>query len=426
MATTSTFSNAMKTVFIGPIRDNLSSNKVLLFGQRTRDATDETPDPRGTRDWRGIQASAEGIDFMGNDFRIPLRSSRNQGTGPRAENVPLPGAGNQGYNYITDTLKYYYGTFTVTGQLLKASESNKGAFKKALTAEMQGVTDDLKRHVNIHAYGDGTGVIATITTGTTSATQPVSTTIYFQGGETVDIYDSGLSTYRGTAARTVTSFSRSGLTITLDASVATTTNDVVIKASPDSTSSVPNNDKSQAINGLAKIVASTGALHGLNPASAGQAFWASSATAASSAVVGDNLLRTLVDSVGFESGSDEEMILVTTRGIRNRYANTLTALKRFNDAQSVTLRGGFKALLFDDMPMLIDDHCPLGRVYALNTDALFWSQMSDWEWMEEDGKVLTKIVGYDKYQAWLFKYMNLGTTARNRHGVITGAADDTR
>jgi hypothetical protein len=119
-------------------------------------------------------------------------------------------------------------------------------------------------------------------------------------------------------------------------------------------------------------------------------------------------------------------VSITTRGVRNRYANTLTALKRFNDAQSVTLRGGFNALMFDDTPMVYDDHCPLGHVFALNTDAMFWSQMSDWEWMEEDGNVLKWESRLDRYVGVLFKYCNLGTWARNRHGKITGAADDTK
>lgn len=416
----------MKTKFIGPIRDNLSSNKVLLFGQRTRDAEKNQPYPESSREWKGIQNSAEGIDFVGQEFRIPLRSSRNHGVGSRAENVPLPSAGAQGYLYITEPLRYHYGLFNVTGQLIKASESNEGAFKKAVTSEMESLVDDLKRAVNIQGYGDQRGVLATVASGAASATQTLDTTIYFAGGEIVDIYDSTGVTYRGSAARTVQSISRTNKTITLDASVTTTTNDIIVRASSNSTSGTPNNDLNQAINGLEKIVDSTGALHGLNPATAGQGFWSSTEIAAASAVVGDTLLRQLTDGIGFESGSDDEVVLITTRGIRSRYANTLTSLKRFNDAQAVTLRGGFTAILFDNKPMVIDDHCKLGNVYALNTDALFWSQMSDWEWMEEDGNVLKQVAGYDKYEAVLFKYFNLGTTARNRHGKITGAQDDSK
>jgi hypothetical protein len=384
-------------------------------------------DPDGSRPWRGIEADATGIDFVGNEFRMPLRTSRNAGVGSRAEAGKLPAPGSQGFMYISEPLRSHYGAISITGQLLKASATNEGAFERALTAELEGVTDDLKRKVNIDGYGNGTGVLATITTGTTSATQPVSSTINFQGGEFVDIYDSTLTTYRGSASLSVVSYNRSGLTITLSSSIATTTNDVLVRASSDSTSSVPNNDKNAVINGLANIVSNTGVLHTLNPATAGQQFWSSQVVAAGGAIVGDSLLRQIEDAVGFESGSDEELIFITTRGIRNRYANTLTSLKRFNDAQAMTLRGGFSALMFDDNPILIDDVCPLGTVFALNTGAMFWSQMSDWEFMEEDtGRALHVVPGFDQYQAWLFKYCQLGTWARNRHGKITGAADDTR
>jgi len=427
MASLTTFSNAMKTKFIGPIRDNLSSNKVLLYGMRTRDEDKKSALPQGSREFRGIEASADGIDFVGNEFRIPLRSSRNQGTGFRSENVPLPAAGNQGYLQITEPMRYAYGTFNITGQLLKASESQEGAFRKAVTAEMRGLVDDLKRHTNIAGYGTGTGVIATVTTGVASATQAIDTSRYLAGGEFVDIYDSTLTTYRGTVAHEVVSIVRGASpTVTFAASVTTTTNDVLIRASSSSTTSAPNNDKNVAVTGLEKIVDSTGVLHGLNPATAGQGFWAATELPVAGAIVGDDKLRELFDGIGIESGDDEDLILITTRGIRKRYANTLTAFKRFNDEKSMTLRGGFKAILFDDTPMVVDDHCPTGVIWALNTDALFWSQMSDWEWLEEDGTVLKHVTGFDKYEAHLFKYLNLGTWARNRHGKITGAADDQR
>ena len=86
MADTSTFSAAMKTRFLGPIRDQLHSNKILLFGLRSRDGSDDQGMPHASRDFRGIVAEAEGIDFVGNEFRSPLHTTRNQGTGPRGQN----------------------------------------------------------------------------------------------------------------------------------------------------------------------------------------------------------------------------------------------------------------------------------------------------------------------------------------------------
>lgn len=424
MATTSTFSGALKIRFLGPIRDILNSNRVLLEGLRTRTDKDSTGDPRASREFRGIKALAEGIDFVGSEFRIPIRISRNQGVGSRAENVVLPAPGNEGFTQISEPLRYHYGLFNITGPLMKASESNEGAFKRALTVETQGTTDSLKRKINIDAYGVGDGSLATIRTAATTATFDVESTINFAVGEIVDVRDISGSAWLA-AARTVTAVDRTNRTVTISgANVAVEVGDLLIRASSDSTTGVPNNDFNATINGLQKIVDSSGILHTLDPATVPQ--WKSTEIAAGGAVVGDALLRQLTDSIGFESGDDAEMVLITTRGIRNRYANTLTSLKRFNDAQSVTLRGGYKALLFDDKPMVVDDMCPVGHVFALNTDALFWSQNSDWEWMDQDGEVLKWEPRYDRYIAVLFKYCNLGTFARNRHGKITGAADDVR
>jgi len=428
MADTSSFSAAMKTKFIGPIRDQLHSNKILLFGLRTRDGDDKQDMPHASRDFRGIVADSTGIDFVGNEFRIPLRTSRNQGTGPRAENAILPAPGNQGYKYISEDLRYFYGLFNITGQLLKASESNEGAFRRALQAEMEGITDDLKRHVNIQAFGTGDGALATVT-GVSGNDITVDTTIYFQGGEYLDVYAAPVDPANSplnAKAFYVTAIDRSTRTLTVSDGTGVTVGSVLVRASSDSTQTVPNNDVYQAINGLQNIISADGELHGLDPTNAGETFWKSSEVDAAGAIVGDSLLRQLKDAIGFESGSDEETILITTRGVRNRYANTLTALKRFNDAQSVKLRGGFTALMFDETPMVYDDHCPLGHVFAVNMPAMFWSQMSDWEWMEEDGEVLKWEPRYDRYVGVLFKYCNLGTWARNRHGKIVNAEDDVK
>lgn len=415
----------MKTKFIGPIRDQLNSNKILLYGIRDKMGEGKSDEPHGTVPFRGIEAEADGIDFVGNEFRIPLRTGRNPGVGSRSENAVLPAPGNESYTYISDPLRHHYGLFNITGQLLKASESSEGAFKKALTAEMEGVTDSLKRKVNIDGYGDGTGTLAATTASNSGdTTLPIDTTIKLSIGDIVDVVDTAGPTYKANA-RVVTAINRTALTVTLSgANITCASGDKLIRASSDSTAGVPNNDLNQTINGLAKIVDSTGTLHTLNPTT--EAYWASTEIDAADAVVGDDLLRRLTDDIGFESGDEEELVYITTRGVRTRYANTLVSQKRFNDAQSVNLRGGFKAIMFDDKPMVVDDQCDIGVVYALNTKHMFWSQMSDWDWMEEDGKALKWEPRYDRYIGVLYKYCNMGTYARNRHGKIINADDDVK
>lgn len=418
MADTASFSGAMKTKLIGPIRDNLWRGKVLLFG-------DKEANPG---QFKGIISSAEGIDFVGNEFRIPYKTKRNPSVGFRSENETLPAPGSGEYTYLTEPMRYAYALFNITGQLLKASESSEGAFRQAFKAEMEDTVLSSKLDVNRAAHGDGTGVIAV--SGTEAAAQTVcsvDSTLNFRGGEVID----GVTIATGVViepARTVTAVDRPNLTITVTPALTTgLTNptDGWVRSSTDSTVAVPNNSWNKEIQGLKSIVSESGSLHGLNPATVPQ--WKAPNTAVGAAI-SDTVFRNAKDEVGFETGLDVDgsgldFVLLTTRGVRNAYANTLTSLKQFTNAESVRLHGGFTALLFDENPIFIDDQTPNGNVYGLALNKFFWSQMSDWEWLEQDGDVLKWESRKDRYIAVLYKYCQLGTTHRGAHFRLTTVTD---
>lgn len=420
MADTATFSAAMKTKFIGPIRDHLPKGKVLLFGDADANPTN----------FKGILPSAEGIDFVGNEFRIPLKSERSNAVGFRSENETLPAPGSSKYTYLQEPMRYAYAAFNITGQLLKAAESNEGAFRSAFKAEVEDTTLASKLDVNRAAHGDGSGKLTTLSANEAAEQTVISvtSTINFRGGEVIDFVKATGAVV--SAAHTVTGVDRTNKTITISPKLGA---EVVaaeawpVRASSDSTTSVPNNSQNKEIQGLDSIVSATGTLHGLNPSTY---TWWKSYVDSSGGAIGDAVLHKAKDEVGFEQGIDVDngldFALVTTRGLRRRYAATLTSVKRFNDAQSVKLHGGYTALMFDENPIFIDDQCPVGTVYGLALNRLFWSQMSDWDWMDEDGKVLKWESRKDRYISVLYKYCQLGTTHRGAHFKLTGLTDDSK
>jgi hypothetical protein len=256
----------------------------------------------------------------------------------------------------------------------------------------------------------------------------VDTTINFRGGEFIDFVNAGGTVISN--AHKITAIDRTNRNITITpATVAglTATTHFIVRASSDSTIATPNNSQNREIQGVASIVSDTGTLHTVNPATF--PFWKSYKKTAIGAI-SDSALRDLKDGIGFESGVDLQdpngWVLISDRGIRRRYADTLLSVKRFNDAQSVKLHGGFTALMFDENPWFVDDYSPIGQVAGLSLQDMFWAQMSDWDWMDEDGKVLKWETGKDRYTAVLYKYSQLGTTRRNAHGILTGVTDDVR
>lgn len=420
MADTATFSAAMKTKFIGPIRDNLHKGKVLLFG-------DSEANPEN---FKGILASAEGIDFVGNEFRIPLKAKRNQAVGFRSENEVLPAPGSSAYTYLTEPMRYAYGLFSITGQLLRAAESQEGAFRQAFKAEMEDTVLTSKLDFNRAAFGDGSGKLAQVRTALIAGTNSVvdvDSTINFRGGEILDLVTAAGAVT--SAAHEVTGVDRTNRQITVSPAITTAvaTTEFFVRASSDSTVAIPNNSQNKEIQGLSSIVG-TGTFHGVNSTTYP---WWKSYTRNVAGAISDSVLRDAKDGAMFESGLDLEsgldFALISTRGVRRRYADTLTSLKRFNDAQSVKLHGGFTAVMFDENPFFVDDQCPVSTMYGVALNRLFWSQLSDWDWMEEDGAVLKwDTTRRDRYIAVLYKYCQLGTTQRNAHFKLTGITDDVR
>lgn len=424
-ADTASFSAAMKTRFIGPIRDVMHQGRVLLWGSGGEGGAGT---PNG---FQGILARAEDISFVGNEFRIPFKTKRNQAVGFRSENETLPAPGASGYTYLTEPMRYAYGVFNITGQLMEAAEVGEGAFKAAFKSEMDDTVLTSKLDHNRAAWNDGSGVMTTVRTSTAAAQTviPVNTTINFRGGEILD----GLTVATGVViepARTVIGVDRTNRTITVSPALTTgltATTDGFVRASIDSTVAAPNNSWNKEIQGILSIVSNTGALHGINPATV--PFWKSYVNPIGGGI-SDAVVHDALDNVGFESGVDLEgdmaFALISTRGIRRRYADTLLGLKQFNDVQSQNLRGGFKYLDFDGNPWFVDDSCPLGTLVGLSLKDFFWAQMSDWNWLDRGEGVLKWESRRDRYIAILRKYSQLGTTARNRHFRLTGITDDVK
>lgn len=408
----------LKNYYLGPIREQLNQKAVLMF------AADDDGEPRSSKGetfaFRGLSRESERIEYAGKKWVIPAHKSRNEGVGAIDEGGPIPVAGQQGYEDLEDVLRHNLGSIEITRYAIRLSRRKPGAFIRLLETETEGLVNDLRKDVNRQAYGNQTGALAAVAADGAN-TVTVDSVQYLRVGMRIDIVDSTNDTVLA-SNRTISTINATTKVVTYSgADVAATTNHRLCRTG----------NWKKEIHGLGNLIGATGTLHSVDSTAAGNEYWRSVVFDNAGNPFNEDLGQQVLDGVG-SSGNGEVEVLLTTRGIRRRYVNTLKSEKRFTDKESVTLRGGFKAVMFNEYPLVFDDDCPKATMWFINTDALAWiflpdgDQPGNWDWVDDDGAILTrKADRTDAFEGYLAADHNMAVTARNRLGKLTSLEDDT-
>jgi hypothetical protein len=447
----STLSNILKEYYLGPVSEQLN-NEVLLLSR--------------------LESKTE--DLVGRRAYVPLHWGRSGGVGARAESAALPSAGNQQYEKAVYDLKYLYGRVEVTGPSMAKTKNEAGAFLQALKSELDGIRNDLRKDLARQVYGDGTAKIATATavTGTSGVTMTVGSQVVRKGqvypGMVVNVYSSGGTAYTAAAGQAggpawptidvlnttkafvVSAVSIDAGTITLNAPTATfAIGDYITRAGVASyaSSETPIGGSggtyslSDEIDGLQRIVSdSATAFGGITPT--GSAFWwDNQRVAAGSTDLRQNAQdpqgvtgSTLVQNLTFgtvQQGLNKARIaggmpssIVTSFGVQREFYTLFTTQVQYIDPKTLDYQQGFKTLSYNGMPVIADIEAPYGKMYILDESTLKVYSDQDWHFLDADGLTLRQVTGYDKFEAIMARYMNLGATRRNNQVVITGIKVD--
>ena len=366
------------------------------------------------------QIESNSRDVEGRRAVLSIHTGRNNGVGARAEAGTLPTAGSQSYAEERVTLKYNYGRIQVTGPVIRAMKSDSGSFVRAIESEVNGVVNDLKRDVNRQIFNDSNGTIAqcaSVSSADVTLTSPTATQLrQLEVGSKVDIgaVDSPTDHANGSEITAINT-STGVITLSPAASAGVGSSDYVFRHGAKSSTS----GATYELTGLQAIVNSSGTLFNIDPTSVTD--WVSTVdgNSGTNRAATDNLFESVIDEIFLDSGQAPDFI-VTTPAVRRNYAAQLKAQKRYTD--TTTLKGGFSALTVDagnvSLPLAVDRDCPSNKAFLLKTDNIMQHQSSDWEFMDEDGSVLSRVSATDAYEAVLFKYHELTTDRRNVHGRI--------
>ena len=152
--------------------------------------------------------------------------------------------------------------------------------------------------------------------------------------------------------------------------------------------------------------------------------------------VSEDLFIQLSQTIRKKSAKTPDVFL-TTLGVQRRLANTYTSLKRYNDAKSVEINGGYSAIMVaagnNPLPVISDVDAPQGFAFGLRKDSFAWTELQKPDWLSApDGKgsiLSLKTTGSNgqrsaTWQAWLGWYAALACVARNQNGRIKNLQDD--
>ncbi len=393
MGATMTTVNAITKEVYGPrIVDQLENETVLT--RRIEKTT------KGTEEHAG-----------GKYVTFPLKTRRNHGIGYRNELEALQAPGQQGWNTIRVGLKYGYGRVHLSGQTFDLAESNFQAFSSAMREEMDGLKNDLQKDTNRVLWGNGLGVLATVT----AATGPLNTfTLGTNAGVLnfidldmmIDVLDSTGVTPK-ISNRKVTAINEATGVITFDGAAGTfVIGDIVVRTG----------NYGKEPQGLSSLVSATSTLFNLAPAA--EPLWKSVEDNAGGALSESRMIK-MCDTLRKNGG--RPTVIFSDLDSRRAYFNLLTTQRRFTGTKD--FEGGFTGLTFsyeEDIPVVTDVDAPAGKMWFLREPDFTVYQIRDWSWEDRDGNMWKWVSGFDAYEALMKKYWEFAVNRRNTQGVMTG------
>jgi len=338
----------------------------------------------------------------------------------------------------------------VVGRPAGGNFSNAGYFGQDSTArEVQAYTGVVRGYVRRQVDGlaligtkSNNGILATVVAGVTNATQTITApygvassgpaTLLLSVGDYVAVTDSTGATVRGRATvNAINSFpSSTQAIVTLSATITSTTNDIIVKASTSDTS------YNSATNGLINITnrsASYALLHGITASTYG--IWDAIRMVAGTdtpdaAQPTESDIWDLIQKVSGSSGKDamlrpQEFLLMTTPGIGKKLMESFVGQRRFDAKETArVIKGGYKAVEICGLPLVMDYYVPAGTIYLLHIPSLALVDAKDWGFVEYEGAGPVRwLDGRDAFEMTYGYYGNLASLQRNSHGSITGYTD---
>lgn len=385
----------LKNWYQGPIVNQFNEDNAIYRGSE-----------KGKESWSGLQVVR------------PIRVRRNQGIGATSDGGNLPAIGRQTSQQAIIPAKYNYLRFGITGPMIKASQSDKGAFVRAAQFEIEMGYNDLRSDCNRQMSWDGTGYLAKL-----NAAVAASQTFTVQGREgstedgdkfldvdmVVDVISSaGVIKASGVS---ITALTRGATaTVTVSAPVTAASGDYLIRSG----------SYNQEIQGLLYALdGNTTTIHNIDRSVYG-AYTGNVDDLNNAQMTLDSLQATY--NKGLRRGGAKYSAAWCDFDSLRMYQKLLTADKRY--ANTVKGDGGFANkdqfyLDFNGLAMVPDKDCPR-RVIFLPEGTIKKYVLCEMEFADETGTMYIAQTGTDQLEVRVRFFANLFNEQPNACAVLKG------
>ena len=386
MVTLESADNALKTIYLGVVSNQLNVNANPLLGKI-------------------LQTTS---DVWGNEIRKLAPYGLNGGIGAGEEAGDLPSSAQNNYVKFVSELKNLYGTINISDKAIRASSNSAGAFVNLLNAEMEGLIKASSFNFGRMLYGDGSGLLATVT-AYSSGVATLDSVRNLIEGIVVDIYNSTTKVYSAIRVKYV---DRVNKKVTFEGTMSTDlANGYTIYVQ---------GSKGNEITGLGAIFSASSTLYGVSKT---EYPWMNAYTSTNAGEISDTIIQSAIDFLDEVSGSDVDYISCSA-DVKRAYQAYLGSYRRNIDIME--LNGGYKAITYNGIPVVSDRFVEDGTMYLLNTKEFALHQLCDWKWLEgENGRIIKQDAGKPTYTATLVKYADLICDKPNGQAKISGITGST-
>ena len=385
MVTLQSAENALKEVYLGILANQLNVMANPLLAE--------------------IKHSTNHI--YGKEIRKAAPVGINGGIGAGDEDGQLPASSSTIYAKFVAELKNLYGKFEISDKALRATSNNVNSFVNLLSDEMERLIEASNFNLGRMLYGDGSGTLASV-----SSTIPAGGIINISGN--LNNFIEGMI------------IQKAGTTINMKVTqVDKANNRVIVDKTALQSASLANGDKlivqgsqNKEITGIEALFSSdVTSLYGLTKA---DNKWLAPYNNQTKVYLSDMAIQNVIDILDDNNGSVINYI-ATTKAIRRLYQEYLSAYRRNVDVTE--LKGGFKTITYNGIPVVGDKFVKENAMYFLNTNDFTIYEMCDWKWLEdESGRILRQNPNYPTYSATLVKYAELVCERPAGQGKLSAVA----